>query len=31
MNSKIMLNRSEDSGLPCLIPEFRGNDFRFSH
>jgi hypothetical protein len=25
-----MLNRSGDSGHPCLIPYFRGNGFRFS-
>jgi hypothetical protein len=25
-----MLNRSEDSGHPCLVPDFRGNDFSFS-
>jgi hypothetical protein len=24
------LNRSGDSGHPCLIPDFRGNDFSFS-
>jgi hypothetical protein len=27
---KTMLNRSGDSGHPCLIPDFRGNAFRFS-
>jgi hypothetical protein len=25
-----MLNRSGDSGQPCLVPDFRGNDFSFS-
>jgi hypothetical protein len=25
-----MLNRSGDSGHPCLIPDFRGNGFSFS-
>jgi hypothetical protein len=25
-----MLNRSGDSGHPCLAPDFRGNDFIFS-
>jgi hypothetical protein len=29
-NSSTMLNRSEDSGHPCLVPDFRGNDFSFS-
>jgi hypothetical protein len=29
-NSKTMLNRSGDSGHPCLIPDFRGNGFSFS-
>jgi hypothetical protein len=29
-NSRIMLNRSEDSGYLCLIPDFRGNGFSFS-
>jgi hypothetical protein len=24
-----MLNRSGDSGLPCLIPDFRENGFTF--
>jgi hypothetical protein len=30
-NSKTMLNRSEESGHPCLAPHFRGNGFSFSH
>jgi hypothetical protein len=25
-----MLNRSEENGHPCLIPDFRGNGFSFS-
>jgi hypothetical protein len=25
-----MLNRSGDSGHPCLVPDFRGNGFNFS-
>jgi hypothetical protein len=25
-----MLNRSGDSGHPCLVPDFRGNCFNFS-
>jgi hypothetical protein len=29
-NSSTMLNRSGESGHPCLIPEFRGNGFSFS-
>jgi hypothetical protein len=29
-NFRIMLNRSGDSGHPCLIPDFRGNSFSFS-
>jgi hypothetical protein len=24
------LNRSGDSGHPCLVPDFRGNGFNFS-
>ena len=24
-----MLNRSSESGHPCLVPEFRGNGFSF--
>ena len=28
--SKIMLNRSGESGPPCLIPDLRGNIFSFS-
>jgi hypothetical protein len=29
-NSRTMLNKSEESGYPCLIPDFRENGFRFS-
>jgi hypothetical protein len=29
-NSRTMLNRSGESGHPCLAPEFRGNGFSFS-
>ena len=29
--SKIMLNRSGESGHPCLVLDFRGNAFNFSH
>jgi hypothetical protein len=29
-NSRTMLNRSGDSGHPCLIPDFRENGFSFS-
>jgi hypothetical protein len=29
MNSSTMLNRSGDSGHPCLVPDFRGNGFSF--
>jgi hypothetical protein len=29
-NSSTMLNRSGDSGHPCLVPDFRGNSFSFS-
>jgi hypothetical protein len=29
-NSSTMLNRSGDSGHPCLVPDFRGNGFSFS-
>jgi hypothetical protein len=29
-NSSSMLNRSADSGHPCLVPDFRGNGFSFS-
>jgi hypothetical protein len=29
-NSKTMLNSSEESRHPCLIPEFSGNGFSFS-
>jgi hypothetical protein len=29
-NSSSMLNRSGDSGHPCLVPDFRGNGFSFS-
>ena len=28
--SKTMLNKSGESGHPCLVPDFRGNDFSFS-
>ena len=28
--SNTMLNRSGESGHPCLVPEFRGNAFNFS-
>jgi hypothetical protein len=28
-NSSTMLNKSGDSGHPCLIPDFRGNGFSF--
>ena len=28
--SKTMLNRSGESGPPCLVPDFRGNAFNFS-
>ena len=28
--SKTMLNGSGESGHPCLVPYFRGNDFNFS-
>ena len=28
--SKTMLNYSDESGLPCLVPVFRGNAFSFS-
>ena len=28
--SKTMLNRSGESGHPCLAPDFRGNAFNFS-
>ena len=27
--SKTMLNRSGESGHPCLVPDFRGNAFSF--
>ena len=27
---KTMLNSSDKSGHPCLVPDFRGNDFNFS-
>ena len=27
---KTMLNSSDESGHPCLVPEFRGNAFNFS-
>jgi hypothetical protein len=29
-NSSTMLNRSGDSGHPCLVPDFRENGFSFS-
>jgi hypothetical protein len=29
-NSQSMLNNSEESGHPCLIPDLRGNGFSFS-
>jgi hypothetical protein len=29
-NSSTMLNRSGDSGHPCLVPDFRGNGVSFS-
>ena len=28
--SKTMLNRSGESGHPCLVPDFRGNALNFS-
>ena len=28
--SKTMLNSSGESGLPCLVPDFRGNALNFS-
>ena len=28
--SKTMLNRSGESGHPCLVPDFRGNAYNFS-
>ena len=28
--SKTMLNKSAESGYPCLVPGLRGNTFRFS-
>ena len=28
--SKTMLNSSGESGHPCLVPDFRGDDFNFS-
>ena len=28
--SKTMLNINDESGHPCLIPDFRGNAFNFS-
>ena len=28
--SKTMLNRSGESGHPCLVPDFRGNAFNYS-
>jgi hypothetical protein len=29
-NSKTMLNKNGESGHPCHVPDFRGNDFSFS-
>jgi hypothetical protein len=29
-NSSTILNRSGESGHPCLVPDFRGNGFSFS-
>ena len=28
--SKTMLNNNDESGNPCLVPDFRGNAFKFS-
>ena len=28
--SKTMLNKSGESGQPCLVPDYRGKDFSFS-
>ena len=28
--SKTILNHTGESGHPCLVPDFRGNDFNFS-
>ena len=28
--SKTVLNSSGESGHPCLVPDFKGNDFNFS-
>ena len=28
--SKTMLNSNDESGHPCLVPDFRGNAFNFS-
>ena len=28
--SKTMLNSSDESGQPCLVPDFRGNAFKYS-
>ena len=28
--SKAMLNSSDESGQPCLVPDFRGNAFKYS-
>jgi hypothetical protein len=30
INSRTMLNRSGESGQPCVAPDFRGNGFSFS-
>ena len=29
-SSKTLLNKSEESGHPCLVPDLRGNTFSFS-
>jgi hypothetical protein len=29
-NSRTMLNKSRESGHPCLLPNFKGNGFSFS-
>ena len=29
--SKAMLNSSGESGFSCLVPDFRGNAFKFLH
>ena len=30
ITSKTMVNSSDESGYPCLVPDFRGNAFNFS-